>query len=293
MRSSFHIISGDRKLSKLEKVLYRASHALEKILDKKTVNFPVEIYRPLFLREKYVAAFGEAALDMSSSRVLCLNFLLEHGGAFFGPDKAVADLGCGSGRYADFIKNAHGYRSYIGYDLHENSEWKTRASETTRFATAVLGEDRIDVSGIDTVFSQSVLEHVREDKSVFHNFRSSVSKSVQHLHLIPAIKSYACYKFHGYRRYGLRQVQSLLRSPGLSDIKIYALGNDLTRALFRDHYGKLGAINKNTWVQKCAAYRPDQPMFDNLAYHREKIQPHKASEAEFFVLLFRQFIKGE
>ena len=288
MRSSFHFISGDRHLSPLGKGLYRASHLLEKMINTNPGRLTFQTYRPTFDRDRYVAAFGQSALDLSSARVLCLNFLLDHGRDVFSPTRSVANLGCGSGRYADFLRNTFGYRAYAGYDVKSHPEWKDRAAPSTRFSIAELGSDLIDVSASDLIFSQSVLEHVKEDKSVFCNFTSKKEKTVQHLHFVPAIGSYEAYGPHGYRRYGPRQIRNLLKVPGISNLRLHAIGSRLTRAMAKDHARKLSAGGFGKWTPACPVYAPDLSIFDNLSRYQEHISPSNPYDAEYYALMFDQ-----
>ena len=153
MRSSFHFISGDVKLSRIEKFFYRNSYYLERLLNVRPTNLKFEIYKPSFEKDRYISAFGEQALDMSSSRVLSLNFLLDYGGEAFSKERSIVDLGCGGGRYAGFIEQAFGYRSYAEYDIQPSLEWEGRANHLTRFHTTELGMDKVNIIDAEVIIS--------------------------------------------------------------------------------------------------------------------------------------------
>ncbi len=288
-RSSFHFISGDRRLSKIERFSYRLSYSAERALAAlKPAKTPIEIYRPTFDRASYVRSFGEAMLDASAARVLCYDFIATHGASVFAPDRAVIDLGCGRGNYAAHIRRNFGYRRYVGYDIERRPDWTDLEAEDTAFGVKELGVDPIDATGYDVAFSQSVLEHVANDAAIFHRITANPSRLLTHLHLIPAVKSYEEYRYHGYRRYAPYQIDRLTAAPGVHSVRAFALGNYVTRALQFGRKGNRSARRRK--AARTAIYDPSKTMFDNLLAHRDTIDPTTAGEAEFYAVMFEQAI---
>jgi SAM-dependent methyltransferase len=285
--SSFHFLSGDRKLSAPERIIYSGSYLAERVLAAvRSSAIPVNVYEPTLDRAAYIRAFGEAALDASASRVLCYDFIACHGGGFFGPDRAVIDLGCGHGNYAAHIRRAFGYRRYAGYDLAARPEWVALSREDTTFTVKELGVDSIDVSKADTIFSQSVLEHVAYDTAVFRRFSAETPRRLSHLHFVPALRSYGSYRFHGYRRYSPYQLDRLTGRPGIRAVRAFAFGNSLSRSMHLDHYDHLAKRPRKR--ERHSPFDPSKSMFENLLIHRDEIRPKRQGDADFFALIFEQ-----
>lgn len=290
-KTSFHFVSGDGKLTRLEKNLYKASFALERMLNRfgRPPHVPVELYRPRLDRERFVAAFGEGALDFSATRIICLDFILEEAGHLFGPERAVLDIGCGSGRYAPFIRGAHGYRAYRGVDLKPDRSWDALVDAETTFGPAVLGEEPIDVSDVDTVFSQSVLEHVANDAAIFRLFSSRAPRTIRHLHFVPATASNEIYGYHGFRRYAPPTLGRLIEAGHLADARLHFFGNRFMRALHLDHYDHRNDPARSP-RNRSGAFDPSRPMFDQLVERRERIVPQSPRDCDFFVLTGTQAV---
>lgn len=282
--SSFHFLSGDRRLSAVERLLYRGSYVAEQLVSAlRSSAIPIEIYRPRLDQTSYVELFGEEVLDASPDRVLCYDFIACHGASVFGPARAVIDLGCGRGNYSRHLRRAFGYRRYLGCDIAPRPEWESLARPDTTFAVKELGVDLIDVTDFDTVFSQSVLEHVANDAAVFRRFVTRQPRRLRHLHLIPALASYQSYRFHGYRRYSPHQLDRLTSAPGIRAVRAFAFGNQLTRDMHHDH----SRLARRTGKRR-SPLDGAKPMFDNLAANRARIDPSTVREADFFALIFDQ-----
>lgn len=290
-KSSFHFITGDRPLGFWEKRIYKISAAIEYLSEQNCdLKAKIDYYKPVLDEDMLAATFGERLLGASPSRVLCFDYLLKACGDIFGPSRHILDIGCGFGDYSRFLANAHGYASYRGVDIEERERWSNYRNAHTSFDVATLGVDEISVDGVDTVFSQSVLEHVEYDRSIFDRFTASANKTVEHIHLIPATRSYFEHRLHGFRRYGPCTINRLLSSPTISDIKVTGLGNWVVREM---HWKQAKKTKKN----KAYGDRSHVPLYDNnksivanLKDCRKMITASDVSDAGFFVLRFKQEI---
>lgn len=293
-KSSFHFLSGDVELNWYQRGLYRLSAKLEYLTEQRCgLKGEVKSYKPVLDEKALVEAFGERVIGSSPSRVLCFDYLLHACSDILNDKRHILDIGCGYGDYAAFIGQSNGYASYHGVDISERERWADYQNDKTTFATAVLGEDKINIDGIDTVFSQSVLEHVENDRAVFDCFTASKDCTVEHIHLIPPTRSFIEHRFHGFRRYGPCTINRLLSSPTIRDVEVTMIGNWLTR---ETHWEKAKKIKRN----KAFGDRSKVPNFDhgksliaNLIDRRDMMIPSEVTDAGFFVLRFKQDVAGE
>lgn len=284
--SSFHFVSGDRKLDPISKILYVLSFFAESWQNRnRRLPFEVISYRPVFNREKLVTAFGEQILNRSPSRILCADFQVETLPRLVKPAPSVLDLGCGRGEYSQHLRNIIGYKRYLGIDLNWSPDFSGYERDDTRFTQANLGVEEIDVSHFDLVFSQSVLEHIRYDRRLFSLLKARERTPRLHVHFVPATRSFYEYRFHGYRRYGPLEIARLLSTREIDNIQVYMLGNQLTRRLFRKRYFK--GIKRLWTVGDTTPYDPTLTMFDNLVNVRDRLQAESVHDASMFCLVFR------
>jgi len=288
-KSSFHFITGDRPLNQLEEGIYRLSYLVESLLAKQAADkFPFQPYTPRLDADRLFTLFGDRAVNGSTSRILCFDFLLEMGAKVFGPDKSVIDLGCGSGVYARHLRRAFGFRDYRGYDLADRPEWAEFAAPDAHFAPAVLGEDWIDVDDTDVIFSQSVLEHIHYDHQLFRRFRTREPRRLRHFHLVPATRSFFEHRLHGYRRYALPGIERLLTLPGIGNVEIYGLGNWVSREM---HWAALKKPRRSWQHDKRVALAPydnSRSVVDNMRRNRDHLVPDCPQDAGSFGIIFDQ-----
>ncbi|MDP2618887.1 MAG: class I SAM-dependent methyltransferase [Hyphomicrobiales bacterium] len=290
-KSSFHCLSGDGKLSLAGKLAYIGFVTLEFQLNRdRSLNWPVEYYSPELNVERLTYTFGDHLLTVSPSRALCYDFLLHHARTFLGNRPAVIDLGCGNGSYSRHLRKLVEFASYQGLDILRRSDWEKHAADDVAFATAVLGKDVIDVDGRNAVFSQSVLEHVEHDREIFRRFRSTGPVTLKHLHLMPATRSWYDYRFHGYRRYGPVELNRLLNDPGFFNVRIFALGNWLSRTYYRPlkgrraKFGDVGVKGRKA----LESYNKSLSPLENLARRRDELIATEISDVSFFAIAFEQ-----
>jgi hypothetical protein len=236
--SSFHRICGDEPLSLVGKGLYTLSFFREKLGARASVpGVPVTPWSPVLDSEKLTRVFGSRLEQFTSNRVLCSDFLVESGARFFHPRPRMVDLGCGPGEYSGWLRALFDYERYLGIDIVDFEKWRECARPDVQFRAAAVGTVPIDVTDYDSVFSISALEHVRYDKQILLDLTSRGNATLRHVHLIPGLPSFFQYKAHGYRRYNLDFVHCLVDVPGVSNVQVYSLGNDVTRACVRSTVG--------------------------------------------------------
>lgn len=295
IKSTFHNICGDIPLTPVQKAGYKASILFEK-LRSRFYNFPVpcESYKPELDISRLTSAFGQQVHDVNPTRALCYDFLLNKAQATFGANANLVDLGCGSGNYSQHLQQAMRYSNYHGYDIAPKPDWATYSSDKVQFSTSELGRQTIHIQGNSAVFSQSVLEHIEFDKDIFNLFRTETPCTLTHMHLVPAIPSFVEHRYHGYRRYGPYEISRLLDNDTISDIRLYALGNWLTREFHweKRHKPKPQAPEKLRRSTN-AHYDRQASLLENLANHRDLIVPQDPRDASFIVMTFKQQLTPE
>lgn len=292
-KSSFHFLSGDTDLNWYQRGLYRLSAKLEYVTEQHcSVKGVVSSFQPILDEAALIDAFGERVRLSSPSRVLCFDYLLHRCGDILNDERHVLDIGCGYGDYSEFIKNSNGFASYHGVDISERERWADYKGATTRFSVATLGEDKINVDGIDTVFSQSVLEHVENDRAVFNCFTATHSRTVDHIHFVPPTRSFIEHRFHGFRRYGPCTINRLLSSPTIRDVEVIMIGNWLTRETHWERAKKIKRVKAFGDRSKVPLYNHDKSVIANLIDRKDMMIAEQVTDAGFFVLRFKQDIAG-
>ncbi|SDU39940.1 Methyltransferase domain-containing protein [Stappia sp. ES.058] len=288
--SSASPISGDTKLNGTERFLYRGNALLERWTEALgSLPGSVETYEPQLDIARLRELFGDAVDNGSPTRVLCFDFIATMMPSLFSTAPHVVDLGCGSGVYSRHLKNVVSYQSYLGLDAQQSSHWQKYADAEVSFRKQEIGKNRISIGEADCIFSQSVLEHIRYDRSALLNLESEASKPLTHLHFVPAPPSFFEHRYHGYRRYGALQIERLLTGIGASDIRIWPLGNNITREFY---WGQRRKPKKFSSREGEIIFNASMSMVENLKAVREYIIPRHFREASFFAIYFKQDLQG-
>ena len=269
--SSFHRICGDEPLSLLGKGLYTLSFLREKLTGRSSEpGVPVAAWRPVLDELRLRKHFGHRLDEFTSNRVLCSDFLVERAVQLLGERPRLLDLGCGPGEYSAFLASLLDYQSYLGIDAIAFDSWAQATNSRSSFRAASVGTVPIDVTEIDAVFSISALEHVRFDKQVFLDLRATSPRRLRHLHFIPGVPSFFQYRAHGFRRYTLKYVRELANLPGISNLSVQTLGNDVSRA--------------------CVRHGAGPSAFAQLEQRKAQVVARDARDAPFLVVSFEQAV---
>ncbi|WP_156884514.1 class I SAM-dependent methyltransferase [Stappia stellulata] len=284
--SSASPISGDNKLTGIQRFLYRGNALVERWTQGfGTLPGVVETYEPELDTTRLRALFGEAVDNGNPTRVLCFDFIASMMSSLFPTSPDVVDLGCGSGIYSKYLKNVISYRNYLGLDAFQSSQWRQYERPGVSFRQQEIGRNRVSIGEADCIFSQSVLEHIRHDRGALLNLESETSSILTHLHFVPAPPSFFEHRYHGYRRYGAPQIDRLLADIGAFDVRIWPLGNGITREFYWHQRRK----PKKFSSEKIAVEFNDcMGMAENMKAAREHIVPQDPKEASFFAVFFKQ-----
>lgn len=292
--SSISRICGDIPLPGYLRLAYRMNAAFERI-SQYFFSFPAEVhpYQPTLDVPKLISLFGNSLLEAGPTRALCYDFIASKAQNYFSEAPSILDIGCGDGAYSRHLGAALKYRRYRGIDIAPRSIWSEFENENTSFEEGTLGEQPIGLGDVDSIFSQSVLEHVRYDGSVFDLLTSDTTKTVRHIHCLPTPYSFFEHRYHGYRRYGPFELGRLLSNDQITNLRIFSLGNGVTREFYWLQRQKKKKMMSNAQRHKKPyQYNGDLSVVENLALNRNYILPEAPQEASFYILTFDQEVKG-
>jgi SAM-dependent methyltransferase len=158
----------------------------------------------------------------------------------------IIDIGCGSGRYYEYISNLGSQLNYIGLDIAKNTSWKN-STENKKFYEVELGENNTEsikkiasnLESANLVFSHSALEHIKNDISAIQEINEFCPNAL-HLHLVPAPSMFLGEILHGWRRYTQNNYKKFNLAFQNKNRKITfdPVGNQRTRKSFFPHYYK-------------------------------------------------------
>jgi hypothetical protein len=123
------------------------------------------------------------------------------------------DLGCGSGRYGPFLRDASkaSFGNYAGMDIYKDVKFPAHYEHILGSAEDAIENIREDVNFL---FSQSVLEHIKGDKAVLSAITGRLAGSGKpfiQIHMLPASASLWLYLWHGWRQYSFRNLCGIAR----------------------------------------------------------------------------------
>jgi SAM-dependent methyltransferase len=135
---------------------------------------------------------------------------------------SVLDIGCGSG-YLREVLDELGYRGhYVGIDIERNSRYDSteRASFESTLILKPIEEVTLDEK-FDLVFSNTVLEHIKDDRLALRRASDACAPDGAQIHIMPTYWSLFLYLWHGYRQYNRCTLNALF---GADRPAVYRLG---------------------------------------------------------------------
>ena len=152
------------------------------------------------------------------------------------PNTTLTDFGCGSGEYGLYWDRMLplGLAGYRGIDLVASEQWEKSARFPRTFSTAgYLGDSAVET---DLYFSQSALEHFREDLAFMDNLQTWVGASARpslQIHVVPGHSQIPLVGAHGWRTYGPKMLQKLARkAPTQSNVFVVGIGGPSVNSLY-------------------------------------------------------------
>ena len=213
--NKFQNFSGDKKLNFFQKLLwFLISYINIKFggdLDKK-INF-----EKFNINQKLLTK-NDLFKSKSPIRLICNVFWQSIDWSLiklkFNNNLNLLEVGCGDGRYYDFIKKISRIDNiqYTGIDIKKKFIKKNKNAKF--FKDNAYNIDNY-LNKINFLFTQSAIEHFKYDVIFFKKISKVLNKTDKkfiQLHLFPAESTLYTYLFHGYRHYNLKMISKLIQS---------------------------------------------------------------------------------
>ena len=139
------------------------------------------------------------------------------------------EIGCGSGSFYETIKLKSVRAKYTGIDL--NSRFQKKASAKCRFIKSDILVFR-PKEKYDFIYSNSVLEHCRDDHTIFKKSYEWLKEGGTALHFLPAASGVLLYPKHGFRQYSIYSLKNKLPCKKFSIYPLGGFGSFLVHLIF-------------------------------------------------------------
>ena len=243
-----HFINGDKKTNFVEKIIYTIFFSFEMIFEKKMTGYS-------FNEKNYNGFLNFYNYDEKKiqskrpARLLSEFYIYEYLNKNYkkNDNLKVLDIGCGDGRFYEVLQKYFDNINYLGIDARPYDKWNTLKSDKVSFKSINLNKTDFnflnDYKHFDLIFSQSALEHIKNDLDVLKTLSQKYS-SARNLHIAPSAMSFLNYLTHGYRRYNYKDLNRLSKLIN-KDVKITKLGGySAIKAYFNYYYDFKVKIDK-------------------------------------------------
>lgn len=218
--SSIHKVR-DKKKTRLDKVLYLIFNLINNGLpnykrDKriKYSNFSSMRVDEFFSKTNPRSSPARTLSDLFWYELPWRDFREKLGGEI-----NILDIGCGDGKYSRKLQDFSGniIDSYHGIDVLQFKEWEDiRRKNTKTVFTKYDGKNLpLDLrKSVNMIISQSALEHIEEDCTLFKNIALYITKNnapILQVYLFPSPVCLKLYLFHGIRQYTPRTISNITR----------------------------------------------------------------------------------
>ena len=243
MKLTTNYLSGDQKLSHVDKIIYTLFFFKEMLFEKTCkINYKEEINIKEFIDFLSYQSVTKLLKHKTPGRVACDYFTLKFLNNNFNRNKKIniLEIGCGEGHYSQYFKKYFRSVNYLGIDVAKNTKWKYFSQKNFVFCEYELGENNDKLRNIisnkpDFIFSTSVLQHIKNDVSALLELEKISHKKTKNLHFVPAPISFINYLKMGFRRYNINdflRLQKIIKK----NIEINYLGNHYTLKTYFDFY---------------------------------------------------------
>lgn len=196
-------INGDNKLNLKNKILYFLINSRKLININKTKikssSYKVNNFDNLLLNN-----------NPSPSRYLQNYYIKNEIKNFNKKIINVLDVGCGNSEVCKLLELSGLNGNYTGLDIknyYDNNLGKNNFNK--KFIQADIIKKNFDEE-FDLIISNSVMEHIKNDKFVFNKLQKNLNLDGFQIHLVPSRFSLFLYLFHGWRQYSLLEVEQKL-----------------------------------------------------------------------------------
>lgn len=245
--SSFHTLNGDKKLSKIERVLWLVLNFFNNKFFPNKSNLSIRQFSPKIHDKDWKLV----DLKSSPTRVLSDFFWIKLNWTAIDEELSginILDTGCGNGEY--FLKldqySNNCIKSYCGLDIEKKDKWESLKKENNNIDFNIINSnDLVEHIPKDTnlFISQSAIEHFDDDLIYFRNIKSHIDKyknNTIQIHLFPSAACIKKYLWHGIRQYTPRTISKI--TDIFDDDKtysvLYKLGGENCNKLHLDYITK-------------------------------------------------------
>jgi hypothetical protein len=240
--SSGHVINGDRRLSKLDRIRWICLNWLNNRRANSDLDDVLEIAR--FANSDSGSLWAKIDAGVSPSRRLGDLFWLSLpwkriASALHGSVQAV-EVGCGSGKYGLLVQQClrEAFAGYVGVDVSPHPDWDLhRVDPRFHFVRASSEDVQQHLGDANLIITQSALEHFEQDLTFFEQIADYVARANRPLiqfHLMPSAACLSTFPWHGVRQYTPRTVSLITRLFGAETSKrLYFLGSSECNRLHR------------------------------------------------------------
>jgi SAM-dependent methyltransferase len=283
MKNLYLQISGDQKLSFIEKALWFIANFVKNLI---RVNIDNKLSLRKYRLDIPIHILANISPDRSPGRRVCdifwstipVELIIEKL-----VNVNILEVGCGKGVYASFINRIFKDKinSYTGIDINKFQEWESFDKKKFYFFKGDANDFSSYLDGKNLIITQSALEHFPNDLQYFkqlEKFVSSTNKPIIQIHMVPSHTGLWLYLLHGFRQYTVFRLSRITKlfSDNSTIKKLFFLGGrNCNRVHFKYFTSSLlgayrGMENYNT--EFCRAYMKDY-------------SSHKLSNASFYCLV--------
>ena len=284
---NIYMLNGDDKLNIFQKFIWLTSNFFNNIdLKIRKDSF----WKNLNINSKSINFLLSKTDDLSSpSRKLCdvfwHNLPWNDLSKIFGGKIKSVEIGCGRGRYGKILEKLIDNFSYLGCDVKSYPEWKLRSNKNITFKS--LNSDNVldVINNKNFLFTQSAVEHFKNDYLFFKNIQDYVNKSSKpflQIHLLPSSFCLWKYLMHGYRQYSTNKISKLYQSLWKKENFIaIALGGKKSNYIHLNYITipmVLGKVDKRKKVEKKYKIESENAIKEDLKIFNPK-------SASFYALI--------
>lgn len=290
--SSGHVINGDHRLSKLDRILWYFLNWLNNTRATADIDLSLELAR--FRTGNVESVWSRIDAAASPARRLCDLFWLllpwQQIASELNGSVHALEIGCGPGRYGLLVDECLGnsLAEYVGLDMTRHPEWDDlQRNSKIKVVCTDSGNTRQYLADANLIITQSALEHFEEDLVFFRqiaDYIATANRPIIQLHLMPSSACLTTFPWHGVRQYTPRTISRITRLFGLETSKrLYFLGSIACNRIHRQYITYPRLLGKGDQRQDhLAAY--DREL--RRAVHQDDIAP-KRNEACFLALVLQ------